>query len=385
MIQPEQHLLIWVILIAVSLFGMISERKRWFGKLAGVLVTILTMAILSTIGVVPSASDPNVTVPAYSFVTEYLLPMAIPLLLFNADMKAIIGQSGKLLRTYLIGSVGIVIGAIVAYSVINLGAEGFKVLGVFTATLIGGSVNFMATAETFGFTSSRMFAASIAVDNFVVSLFIFLLFFIPSINVLAKYFPNYSEQELTGTIQKVEEPKFFDMEKLAVVLGISGVICAGSFYLGPVIKTWTGVDINFDILIITAIIILLVNIFPRGLKKYAHTAFEAGLLMMYLFLAVIGAATNPKDIFLEGPVILLFCLVTLFIHLLFLLLVTRFFKVSLKEIAVASAANVGGPTIAAPMAASIGAKKLITPAILVGILGYVIGTAVGVSLGLWAK
>ncbi len=114
MIQPEQHLLIWVILIAVSLFGMISERKRWFGKLAGVLVTILTMAILSTIGVVPSASDPNVTVPAYSFVTEYLLPMAIPLLLFNADMKAIIGQSGKLLRTYLIGSVGIVIGAIVS-------------------------------------------------------------------------------------------------------------------------------------------------------------------------------------------------------------------------------------------------------------------------------
>jgi len=34
------------------------------------------------------------------------------------------------------------------------------------------------------------------------------------------------------------------------------------------------------------------------------------------------------------------------------------------------------------MAASLGQKKLITPAILVGILGYVIGTFIGVTIAM---
>jgi uncharacterized membrane protein len=34
------------------------------------------------------------------------------------------------------------------------------------------------------------------------------------------------------------------------------------------------------------------------------------------------------------------------------------------------------------MAASLGQKKMITPAILVGILGYIIGTFIGVSIAL---
>jgi uncharacterized membrane protein len=41
-----------------------------------------------------------------------------------------------------------------------------------------------------------------------------------------------------------------------------------------------------------------------------------------------------------------------------------------------------GPSVAAPMAASLGQKKLITPAILVGILGYVIGTFIGVTIAM---
>jgi uncharacterized membrane protein len=63
--------------------------------------------------------------------------------------------------------------------------------------------------------------------------------------------------------------------------------------------------------------------------------------------------------------------------------IAKLFKLDVYEVIISSAANIMGPSVAAPMAASLGQKKLITPAILVGILGYVIGTFIGVSLAIF--
>ena len=104
--------------------------------------------------------------------------------------------------------------------------------------------------------------------------------------------------------------------------------------------------------------------------------------MMYIFLAAIGAATNMADILHIGPAVLGFYLVILFFHLIFLVALAKIFKLDIYEVMISSAANVMGPSVAAPMAASLGQKKLITPGILVGILGYVIGTFIGVSIAL---
>lgn len=50
----------------------------------------------------------------------------------------------------------------------------------------------------------------------------------------------------------------------------------------------------------------------------------------------------------------------------------KLFKLDVYEVVVSSAANIMGPSVAAPMAASMGQKKLVAPGILCGILGYVI-------------
>jgi len=103
---------------------------------------------------------------------------------------------------------------------------------------------------------------------------------------------------------------------------------------------------------------------------------------MYVFLAVIGASTNLKAILGIGPMVLAFYLVIMFFHLLFMIGVARLFKLDVYEVVISSAANIMGPSVAAPMAASMGQKNLVTPGILVGILGYIIGTFVGVSIAL---
>ena len=57
------------------------------------------------------------------------------------------------------------------------------------------------------------------------------------------------------------------------------------------------------------------------------------------------------------------------------------FRLSNRELYLASNANVGGPTTAAAMAQAKEWKRLILPALLVGILGYATATALALSLG----
>lgn len=52
----------------------------------------------SSVGIV--ASD----APAYKVVLEHLLPLAIPLLLFNADLRRVLRSTGTLLLAFLVGS-----------------------------------------------------------------------------------------------------------------------------------------------------------------------------------------------------------------------------------------------------------------------------------------
>ena len=59
----------------------------------------------------------------------------------------------------------------------------------------------------------------------------------------------------------------------------------------------------------------------------------------------------------------------------------KLFGFSLEEIIIASNANVGGPTTAAAMAVSKGWTKLVAPAMLIGTLGYVLGTYAGLLVG----
>ena len=57
------------------------------------------------------------------------------------------------------------------------------------------------------------------------------------------------------------------------------------------------------------------------------------------------------------------------------------FRLNLEECALAVNASIGGPTTAAAMAVSMGWSKLVLPALLAGLWGYTIGTAVGLMVG----
>lgn len=66
-IAPDNHLFLFFIIAAAAAFGIYSEYKKWFGKLSGILVTMISMSILSMAGITPVASNPEVEVAVYIY------------------------------------------------------------------------------------------------------------------------------------------------------------------------------------------------------------------------------------------------------------------------------------------------------------------------------
>jgi uncharacterized membrane protein len=79
---------------------------------------------------------------------------------------------------------------------------------------------------------------------------------------------------------------------------------------------------------------------------------------------------------------MVFVAISLLVHFLVLLAACKLLRISLVEMSVASAANVGGSTVSAPMAIALQAKQLVTAAVVIGVLGNVIGTFLGVGIGI---
>eukprot|EP00854_Cymbomonas_tetramitiformis_P029331 gene29331-36506_t len=103
-----------------------------------------TVKVLSNVGVLPLET------PAYTIVNKFLLPLSVPLLLFAADMRRVLRDTGRLLGAFGIGAVGTTLGTIIALAILplkSLGDDAWKVAAALMSRHIGGAVNYVAVTE----------------------------------------------------------------------------------------------------------------------------------------------------------------------------------------------------------------------------------------------
>lgn len=116
--------------------------------------------------------------------------------------------------------------------------------------------------------------------------------------------------------------------------------------------------------------------------RIAEPGGDIAVICMNLFFAVTGASGRIGRVMASAPRLFLFSGVQIMTHFLFLYGVGKYvFRIPVREILVASNANVGGPTTAGAMAGAKGWKSLVLPGILTGILGYATATFIGLALG----
>ena len=373
----------------------LEQRYKWAAKMTGAIVALIFAIILSNFGIIPMDA------PVWDAVWGYVVPLSIPLLLLQCDMRKIGKESGRILIIFLIGSVGTACGALLAYTALHkFIPELAGLAGVFTGTYIGGTVNFAALGAAFDVSGDMISAATVA-DNLLMLLYFFVLIAMPSIGFFRKHFkhPYVDEVEAAaGANVKENETnasafwgrKEISLKDIAlaaatgfVIVALSNVISTG--LAGVIPKSNTFLQILNTLfgnmyLWITTIAMLCATFAPKFFGEIKGTQ-ELGTFLIYLFFFVIGVPASVPMIIKNSPLLLLFAAIIVIVNMLFSLIAGKLLKFNLEDIILASNANIGGPTTAVSMAVSKGWTKLIGPIVLIGTLGYVLGTYFGLIVG----
>jgi len=330
-------------------------------------VTTLAALALSNLGVLPTAA------PAYAIVTGFLLPLAVPLLLFGSDLRRVVRDTGRLLGAFALGAVGTIGGtlvAIVLFPMASLGNDAWKMAAALCSRHIGGAVNYVAVSEYLGITPSLV-AAGLAADNLICALYF------TSVFALAAGVTAAGSSAPAASLEDAEESKQgVSVASAAYALALSAVICAASV-AGARAMHVSGADIP----IITAAIVTLATIFPRRVGSLAPAGSVLAAVLLQVFFAVVGAAGSVREVVATAPALFLFAALQVAIHLGFTLAAGKAAGFTRAELLLASNACVGGPTTAAGMATTKGWTRLLVPAILMGVLGYATATFLSIALG----
>lgn len=393
-ISPDNSWALWSILIGIAALSIYLEQTyKWASRITGAIIGLVIAMLLANFNVIPTAA------PTYDVVWGYVVPLAIPLLLFNANIKKIWRESGRFMIMFLLSSVGTIVGVFVSFALLkNAIPDLYKMAAIMTGSYIGGGVNFAAMAESFGAGESWISALTVA-DNLLMAVFFFALLAIPSIKFFLSRFTHPYVDEVNAAADTKEGEtlasqywgrKDISLKDIAFSVALAFAIVWVSTELAAFLASVIpGGNFFMDLLqgllgnkylMITTITMSLATFAP-GFTGSINGAQEIGTFLIYIFLVVIGVPASLTVILTQAPLLLVFTLIIVVINLVISLIFGKIFKFDLEEILLASNANIGGPTTAVAMAIAKGWNRLIGPTMLAGVMGYIIGNYLGIFMG----
>ena len=396
LIQPENTwVLMSVMMAAVAASIYLEQRYVWASRITGAVIALVIALVLVNVGIIPSAA------PIYDDVVwGYFVPLAIPLLLLQTNIRKIWRETGQLLAIFLIGSFGTIAGAVIGCALLQNSVEGLpRVAAMMTGSYIGGGVNFTALADAFKI-SGTLVSSTIIADNLNMAIYFLLLLGLAG-NVFVRRFyghPLIDEVEGKGMSEEGRTlaaaywgRKDVSLRDITMCISYTIVVVTISKATGgafasllPPDGSWPArmcsVFLGSQYVWITLISVIFASVFEKQANSM-HGAQEIGTLFIYMFFFIIGVPASIMEILMHAPLLFVFCLIMVILNMLFCFIGGKILNFPLEDILIASNANIGGPTTAAGMAISQGWTRLVGPAMLVGTFGYAIGTYIGIIVG----
>ncbi len=386
--DPLGIIAVLLVIEGLVIYAADLPKLRWFFKYVPFMFLIyLLPMVVGTIGLIPPECGPGekVITPVYGAIVKYCLPACLILLLINVDLRAIFRLGGVAFAVMAAGALGVMVGGPVVLAIFGrwlppeIQPQMWTGFGALSASWMGGSTNLLAVAKGVE-TPSAIVGMVIIVDTVIAYGWMSMLMLMAGRQA---QFDRWNRSRI-GMLEELRRRASADGAREAHPITLRGIVLMFSIAIGgTAVAMWASTKLPEVPQMITAYTwaIILASIFglilsmtpARRLARFGTSSIGYGLL--YFVLAAIGAMANLTHL-ASVPVLVLAGLVWVLIHGIFLLTAGRLLRAPLALIATASQANIGG-VVSAPVVAEVYQTGLAPVALLLGVLGNVLGTYLG--------
>jgi uncharacterized membrane protein len=353
-------------------------------KLGSVVIAYAVGLIVGNIGILPEGSA-----AIQEAITTITIPLAIPLLLFSANVRSWFMMAGKTMLSMAAALIGVIVVVFSGYLIFRGGGmeEMWKVSGMLVGVYSGGTPN-LASLKMMLNVNPDTYIITHTYDMLLSSLYLLFLITLGRkvFGALLKPFPFGGQQGSLTTSQLDGRDPYQGIFRRRVVvslikaLGISALIFAvggGVSLLVP-----ESAQMVVVILIITTLGIG-ASLLP-SINRIEKT-FELGMYLILIFSLDVASMANIREFSGAAPGLFLYITYVVFGSLILHVLISRYFKVDSDTVMVTSTALICSPPFVPVIAGAIRNREVIVSGLTVGILGYAIGNYLGYFVALIIK
>lgn len=369
-----------LLLLLAGVFPVVAARfpARMFEILPPIVLSYAASTALAMAGC--WGSGPDIDAVRSTILTQ-LLPPLVFLLLVRCDLRAVAALGPRILLAAACSVLSILAGIVVAWMVWRrwLPAEGWRVLASIGATWIGGTANLVAVSRAMA-AEPDVVSLALLTDTVCYTAWVLVLFasvpFAGRFNRWAGAMQPDDVADHVGSVTTATTTtgKLIPGDVL-VWLGIGlmvGTIAATLAERLPPVASLTSTS--------WTLILATVAGCAAALTPLARLPGSDGVASALLAVVIVAMASQASLAGLgRAPVFVAAGFTVLAFHAAAMVAVARVFRLNLGLCSVASLANVGGVG-SAPILAAAHARSLVPVGILLGLLGYVVGTPAGLGL-----
>jgi uncharacterized membrane protein len=380
--EPAGILAVLLVILAVVFSASRHPLlRRFFDVVPPLIFCYFLPTLLTTLHILPQQS------PLYTWVKTFVLPACLLLLVLPLDVGAIARLGWKAIAVMLAGTLGVVLGGPIAVFVCRpfLPADAARILGPLAGSWIGGTANMTAVKEALGIAD---IGPVIITDVIVAYVWMGLLLYS---GTRQERLDRWLRADATAlrtleqTMTKLQE-QARRTPSSADLISVLALAFAGSwlsYKMGQVLPDFFAHHANtrsindllppdaWKYVIVTTIGVVLS--FTRARTLDGAGGAQLGTVMLYLLIACIGASADFKR---TDPRYIAAGVVWITVHAAVIIAAARLLRAPAFFVAVGSQANIGGAA-SAPIVAAAYHPALAPVGVLLAVLGYVLGTYVG--------
>ena len=365
------------------------KRWTWMQKIGTVVAAYAVGIIFALTGFVhfePETAEALSFGKIQSTLMSIAVPLAIPLMLFNCDFKLWTKALPKTIWSLVGGVVAVLVAVISGYFIFrNPDIPDFNnVAAMMTGIYTGGTMNFNALGASLGVDKTQM-AIVLAFEMVLTTPYIFFIIG-GGYKVFRKILPY---QDITRKGRTDEEVETKDVENyrgmfakkniggMLAGLGLSVLFLA----IGAGLALLLTGKLNELVVILTITTLSIIASFFKKVRELPKT-FELGMFFILIFSVIVASLFDIHSVNGGSLSIGLFVAWVMIVAAVLHLIFCRIAHVSGDLFCVSQIALLCSPPFVPPVVGAMQNKKVLISGIVIGLVGYAIGTYLGVAISL---